>query len=80
MSVFEKLKNSLKETIIYKRRNKTMTKVNDSLEYKMPKKFFDSIVATRSGEDKKMHPYNYVKKVINEEFGFKGTVTRIIIE
>ena len=46
------------------------------IEYKMSREMFDSIV--KKGK-KKDNPFPYVLKVVNETFGIKGTVTRIII-
>ena len=50
------------------------------IAYKMSQTLFDSILKTRSGKDKKINPYVYVTKVVNEEFGFRGKVTRLIVE
>lgn len=53
---------------------------NNALEYKMSKKMFDNLLTTRVTEsDKKMNPYNYVIKVINEQFGLKGKVDHVLI-
>lgn len=55
-------------------------KNTNAVEYKMSKKMFDALVKTRATEeDKKMNPYSYVMRVINETFGIKGTVTHIIV-
>ena len=50
------------------------------IAYKMSRALFDSIAKTRSGKDKKANPYAYVMKVVNDEFGFRGKVTRLIVE
>lgn len=48
------------------------------IDYRMAKKMFDSILATRATEsEKKMNPYEYVMKVVNDEFGLRGTVKHI---
>ena len=50
-------------------------------EYKIPKKMFDELLKTRRGEEeRKLKPEEYVRKVINETFGLKETVTRVIVE
>lgn len=54
-------------------------KNNQSLEYRMSKKMFNSILAERSEGEKKQNPKDYVAKVINEQFGLKGTVTNISV-
>ena len=50
------------------------------IAYKMSRELFNSIIKTRSGEDKKTNPYAYAAKVVNEEFGLKGKVVRVIVE
>ena len=48
--------------------------------YKMSRTMFNSIIKTRAGEDKKENPYSYAAKVVNQEFGLKGKVIRVIVE
>lgn len=51
-----------------------------TLEYQMSKELFDTLLKTRKSEaQKKMNPYTYVMGIINEEYGLKGTVTRVSI-
>lgn len=51
-----------------------------SIDYRMTKKMFDSILATRSTEsEKKQNPYDYVMQVLNEGYGIRGTVKHISI-
>ena len=45
-------------------------------EYKMSREMFDAIVKKGKKKDK---PFDYVLKVVNDTFGIKGTVSRIII-
>ena len=52
---------------------------NQALEYKMSKKMFNAILNTRSEEEKKQNPKEYVASIINEQFGLKGTVTNISV-
>lgn len=49
------------------------------IEYKMSKQHFDALLKARSGEEKNMNPYEYIIKVLNSEYGLKGTVAHIII-
>lgn len=56
---------------------KQVAKVNNNFEYRMTKECFQSIVATRSGEDKGMNPYSYVIKYINDVYGLKGVCTKV---
>lgn len=50
------------------------------IDYRMTKKMFDSILATRTTEsEKKQNPYEYVMKVVNEGYGIRGTVKHISI-
>lgn len=53
----------------------------EPIEYRMSKKMFDLLVKTRSSvADKKMNPYAYVMKVVNNDFGLKGEVRKLHIE
>ena len=54
-------------------------KSNNTLEYRMSKKMFNSILSGRSEEEKKQNPKDYVAGVVNEQFGLKGTVTSISV-
>lgn len=54
-------------------------KSNNTLEYRMSKKMFNSILSGRSETEKKQNPKDYVAKVINEQFGLKGTVTNVSV-
>ena len=47
------------------------------VKYQMTKEMFNSIIKTRKGEEKKMNPFAYVKKYVNEQFCVKGTVVGI---
>jgi hypothetical protein len=47
------------------------------IEYEMPKELAKQILATRKGTDQNMHPQEFLKKVVNEEFGLKGYCTRV---
>lgn len=54
-------------------------KNNQSLEYRMSKKMFNAMLADRSETEKKQNPKDYIAKVINEQFGLKGTVTNVSV-
>lgn len=54
-------------------------KNNTALEYRMSKKMFNAMLADRSETEKKQNPKDYVAKVINEQFGLKGTVTNVSV-
>ena len=47
------------------------------IEYEMPKEFAKQILATRKGEEKNMHPQEFLKKVVNEEFGLLGNCIKV---
>lgn len=50
------------------------------IEYSMSKKLFNAILDTRTETEKKENPYDFVAKVINEEYGLRGEVSRVIVE
>ena len=49
------------------------------MEYQMTKKMFDALLKTRKEEEKKLNPYVFVMKIVNEQFGIKGEVTHISV-
>ena len=49
----------------------------NEIEYEMPKELAKQILLTRKGTEKNMHPQEYLKKVVNEEFGIKGYCTKV---
>jgi hypothetical protein len=49
------------------------------IEYEMPKELAKQILATRKGADQNMHPQEFLKKVVNEEFGLKGYCSNVIV-
>ena len=53
-------------------------KMNGTIEYKMPEAMAVNYLKTRKGEDKKLEPQAFLRKVINEEFGIKGECVRVI--
>ena len=54
-------------------------KNSKSIEYQITKKQFDGILSTRSDEDAKSNPYQYVINIINETYGLRGTVTHLVL-
>ncbi len=54
-------------------------KNSKSIEYQITKKQFDGILSTRSDEEAKSNPYQYVMNIINETYGLRGTVTHLVI-
>lgn len=51
---------------------------NGVVEYKMPKAMADMYLKTAKGEFAKKHPIEYLIRVVNEEFGIKGTCVNVI--
>lgn len=52
--------------------------MNGTIEYKMPKETAAMYLKTAKGEFAKKHPKEYLIKVVNEEFGVKGTCVNVI--
>lgn len=50
-----------------------------NLEYKMSSKLYHSLLKGRNAAEKKRPPQEYLCNVVNENFGLKGKVTRVII-
>lgn len=55
-------------------------KKNSSIEYKMSKAMFQSLLRDRAENEKKLNPYSYVMNILNEQYRLRGRVTRIIID
>lgn len=51
-----------------------------NIEYKMSKSMFQALLRERKEDEVRLNPYSYVMKIINEQFGLKGTVTHVIVE
>ena len=47
-------------------------------EYKMTKEMADAYLNSRKGDDKKKRPQEYLCQIVNNEFGIKGTCTRVL--
>ena len=52
--------------------------MDGTIEYKMPKEMASMYLKTAKGEFAKKHPQEYLIKVVNEEFGIKGTCINVI--
>ena len=48
------------------------------IEYKMPEKIAKEYLKARRGEELKLHPNDYLCKVVNEEFCLKGNCVNVI--
>ena len=48
------------------------------IEYKMPEAMARAYLNGRNAEEKKMHPNDFLRKIVNEGFGLKGYCTRVI--
>ena len=63
-----------------KQENKSNDIMNNyNYKYRMSKECFQSIIATRSGDEKTMNPYDYVIKYINESYGLKGKCVEVAV-
>ena len=49
------------------------------IEYEMSKEMAKQILTTRKGTDQNVHPQEFLKRVVNEDFGLKGYCTNVII-
>ena len=47
-------------------------------EYKMTKEMVNAYLNSRKGDDKKKRPQEYLCQIVNNEFGIKGTCTRVL--
>lgn len=52
--------------------------MDGTIEYKMPKEMAVMYLKTAKGDFAKKHPKEYLIKVVNEEFGVKGTCINVI--
>lgn len=52
--------------------------MDGTIEYKMPKEMAAMYLKTAKGDFAKKHPKEYLIKVVNEEFGVKGTCINVI--
>lgn len=62
-------------------KNKKKTAIINSkgeFEYKMSKELGNSLLKDRKGADKNKHPQEYLCQIVNEQFGIKGTCTKVL--
>ena len=50
-----------------------------AIEYKMPERMARELLKNRKGDEAKMRPNDFLCKVVNEEYGLKGTCVKVII-
>lgn len=48
-----------------------------AIEYEMPKEMAKQILATRKGDDRNVHPQEFLKRVVNQEFGLLGNCVKV---
>lgn len=58
--------------------DKIMTYTPNTYKYKMSKVMAKDLLSNRKGEEAKMHPQDFLCKVVNEEYGLKGTCIEVI--
>ena len=46
-------------------------------EYVMSKGMAAELLENRSGDERKMRPHDYLVKVVNEQFGIRGTCVKV---
>ena len=51
----------------------------NEIAYRMPPLTAKAYLAKRAGDEKKMNTQAYLCKVVNEEYGLKGTCVKVII-
>lgn len=54
-------------------------KNEQAIEYQISRKLFKTILEDRSGTEKSENPYVYAMRVINEQFGLRGTVKHLVV-
>ena len=61
-----------------KNKKKVIVNQKGNFEYKMSKEMANAYLNARKGEEKKKHPQEYLCQVVNNEFGIKGTCTKVL--
>lgn len=62
-----------------KNKKPTVSTINKGyFEYKMTKEMANAYLNARKGEEKKKHPQEYLCQIVNDNFGIKGTCTRVL--
>ena len=57
---------------------KNKVKYTDLYTYKMPELMAKEYLATRKNEDAKIHPKEYLKRIVNDNFDIKGYCIKVI--
>lgn len=52
--------------------------INNAVKYKMSVQMAREYLKDRKGPDTKMSPNDYLCKVVNEQFGIKGTCIKVV--
>ena len=55
----------------------TLSQKSGSVEYQMPKKFADELLKARKGQEKNMHPQDFLVKYVNDECGLLHNCTKV---
>lgn len=63
-----------------KNKVKAVESVNGDFEYKMSKEMADMYLKSRKGEDKNKHPQEYLRYIVDTQFGIKGVCSRVIVQ
>ena len=63
-----------------KNKVKAVESVNGDFEYKMSKEMADMYLKSRKGEDKNKHPQEYLRHIVDTQFGIKGICSRVIVQ
>lgn len=61
-----------------KNKKKVVVSQKGNFEYKMTKEMANAYLNARKGEEKKKHPQEYLCQIVNDNFGIKGTCTRVL--
>ena len=61
-----------------KNKKKVIVSQKGNFEYKMTKEMANAYLNARKGEEKKKHPQEYLCQIVNDNFGIKGTCTRVL--
>ena len=64
-----------------KNKKPTVSTINRGyFKYKMTKEMANAYLNARKGEEKKKHPNDYLRELVDIDFGIKGVCSRVIVE
>lgn len=63
-----------------KNKVKVIDRVEGDFEYKMSKEMADAYLKSRKGMDKNKHPQEYLRHIVDTQFGIKGVCSAVIVE